>query len=291
MLKSALSGATVKVIMAEQPHKSISNSETEIWNAIAAFEKILEALPNDRVSLETLADAYEKVGDHTRAKDYILRLVNVLIDEKDEDAVHDIRRKIESFDRSDPRIVSTLSRIENLKSEKVMALVIDDEQTLSRRPINIAGEIAFAWNLLQAKKLTQEDYTNVVHDLSENSSKKNEVPVSTLHVLHDRHFAALNEVLAFAAVTRNTPIVSLSNFEIQPNVMGLLPVEFIVKRGAIIFELMGEDALVGILNPYDTQLQTEIEELTEKICHCFLVTPEDFDSTLAKIRQTTAPTA
>ena len=277
--------------MTEQPHKSTSNSETEVWNAIAAFEKILEALPNDRVSLETLADAYEKVGDHTRAKDYVLRLTNVLIEEGDEDAVYDLRKKIQSFDKNDPQVKDMLSRIENLKSEKVMALVIDGEKSISQRPINIAGEIAFAWNLLQAKKLTQEDYTNIVHDLSENSSKKNEVPVSTLHVLHDRNFAGINEVMAFVATTCNTPIVSLSNFEIQPNVVSLLPLEFMIKRGAIIFELMGEDVLAGILNPYDTQLPTDIEDLTEKTCHCFLVSAEDFDSTLEKIKKIDAPSS
>ena len=65
------------------------DSEAEIWNAIAAFEKILEAIPNDRISLETLIEAYEKVGDHTRAKEYLLRLANVLIDESDEDAARD----------------------------------------------------------------------------------------------------------------------------------------------------------------------------------------------------------
>ncbi len=270
--------------MSAEPHPSDSGAEAEIWNAIAAFEKILEALPSDHVSLETLADAYEKVGDHTRAKDYTLRLAKVLMDEGDEDAVHDLRQKILSFDQNDPQVKKILARLRNLEPEKVRALVRDEESERTRPAGNIAGEITFAWNLLQAKKLTQDDYNNIVHDLSENSSKKSEVPVSTLHVLHDRHFSAINEVLAFVAAACNTPIVALSNFEIQPNVAALLPVDVIIKRGALIFELMGDDALVGILNPYDTQLPTDIEDLTGKTCHCFLVAPEDFDNALAKIK-------
>ena len=39
--------------------------EAEIWNAINAFEQMLEAMPNDRVSLEALSHAYEQIGDHT----------------------------------------------------------------------------------------------------------------------------------------------------------------------------------------------------------------------------------
>jgi tetratricopeptide (TPR) repeat protein len=274
--------------MTEQPRKTPSESETEIWNAIAAFEKILEALPSDRVSLETLADAYEKVGDHTRAKDYLLRLANALIDEGDEDAVYELREKIQTFDGNDPQVKATLARIARLKPEKVMAMVLDDEQSASQRPVTIAGEIAFAWNLLQAKKLTQEDYTNIVHDLSENSSKKSQVPVSTLHVLHDRHFPALNDVLTFVAATCNTPLIALSNYDLQANVTALLPLNVMIKRGAIIFELMGEDALAAILNPYDTQLPADLEDLTGKTCHCFLVAPEDFDAALAKISKTLA---
>ena len=275
--------------MPDEQHKSTSDSEAEIWNAIAAFEKILEALPNDRISLETLADAYEKVGDHTRAKDYVLRLANVLIDEGDEDAVYDLLKKIKAFDQDDVHVKETLVRIESLKPEKVMAVVFDDASALNRRSTNIAAEISFAWNLLQAKKLTQEEYASVVHDLSEHSSKKSEVPISTLHVLHDRNFPAINDIMAFVAATCNIPIISLSNFELQPKIADLLSVEFMIKRGAIIFDLISDDALAGILNPYDTQLHMDIEDLTGKTCHCFLVTPEDFDSTLAKIKTSAQP--
>lgn len=271
--------------MSDQPHKKISDSEAEIWNAIAAFEKILEAMPNDRVSLETLADAYEKVGDHTRAKDYVLRLANVLVDEGDEDGVYDLLKKIKALDPDDSQVKETLSRVKKLKPEKVMAMVVDEKSTTTRQPAGIAGEISFAWNLLQAKKLTQEEYASVVHDLSENSSKKNEVPVSTLHVLHDRNFSSFNDIITHVATTCEIPVISLSNFELQPAAAMLLPLEFMIKRGVIIFDLIGDDALVGILNPYDTQLATDIEDLTGKICYCFLVTPEDFDNTLEKIKK------
>ena len=96
-----------------QHTKSPSESETEIWNAIAYFEKILEALPHDRLSLETLAGAYEKVGDHTRAKAYTLRLVQVLIDEADEDGIGDLLVKIRQFDQNDSEVKDAITRLEN----------------------------------------------------------------------------------------------------------------------------------------------------------------------------------
>lgn len=273
-----------------QHTKSPSEAETEIWNAIAYFEKILEALPHDRLSLETLAGAYEKVGDHTRAKAYTLRLVQVLIDEADEDGIGELLVRIKQFDQNDPEVKAAITTLENLKPEKVMAVVRDDMDQLSRRSTNIAGEISMAWNLLQANKLNQEDYARVVHDLSENSARAMDVPVSTLHVLQDRNHPGFNEILAFVSSACNLPIIALANFDIQPATAALLPLEFCIKRGAMVFELMGNDALTAILNPYDTQLSRDMEDLTGKTCHRYLVTPADFDAALEKIKKMKAET-
>ncbi|MDD5678296.1 MAG: hypothetical protein PHW60_09960 [Kiritimatiellae bacterium] len=268
-----------------QNTKSSSEAETEIWNTIAYFEKILEALPHDRLSLETLASVYEKVGDHTRAKAYSLRLVQVLIDEADEDGIDELLGKIRRFDQDDPEVKNAINRLETLKPAKVMAVVRDDIDQLSRRSTNIAGEISMAWNLLRANKLNQEDYTRVVHDLSENSARTPNMPVSTLHVLQDREHPAFNDILAFVSSTCNMPILSLANFDIQPSTAALLPMEFCIQRGVIVFELMGNDALVAILNPYDTQLPRDLEDLTGKTCHRYLAPPADFDAALGRIKK------
>ncbi len=267
------------------PASTPSDAEAEIWNAIAYFEKILEAMPHDRLSLETLAGAYEKVGDHTRAKEYTLRLAGVLIDEADEDAAAELLGRIRLFDPADPDVKHAIARLENLKPKKVMALVMDDQDVLSRRSANIADEISMAWNLLQANKLSQEDYSHIVHDLSENSARALDAPVSTLHVLHDRNYAGFHEIVAFLASTCNTPLIVLEHFEIAPATAALLPLEFCVKRGVLLFDVMGRDALAAVLNPYATELARDIEDLTGKVCHRFLAIPSDFDAALDRIKK------
>ena len=277
--------------MSKEPAKKLSQAESDIWNAIGQFEKILEVMPNDRFSLETLTDAYEKIGDHTRAKDYLLRLANALADEGDEDAARDTLPKLKRMDQADQNVKDTIARLEGLQSKKVMAVVIDGEQTPASRQGHIAAEISMAWNLLQSKKLSQEEYSLIVHDLSENSGRASDIPVSTLHTLHDRNYPAINEIMSFVATACNTPMVCLANFELQKEVCALLAWEFMTHRGAIVFEIIGDDALVAILNPYDNQLKLDIEGLTGKDCHYFLVTPEDFDGALGKVKKllTTEP--
>ena len=48
---------------------------------------------------------------------------------------------------------------------------------------------------------------------------------------------------------------------------------------------MGNYALVAILNPYDTKLPRDMEDLTGRTCHRYLVTPADFDAALEKIKK------
>jgi len=63
-----------------------SELDEEVWQAINAFEQIIEALPRDRASLEALSHAYEQVGDTAKEAEYLNRLAKVLIDEEDADA-------------------------------------------------------------------------------------------------------------------------------------------------------------------------------------------------------------
>lgn len=277
--------------MSKEPAREIKQTEADIWSAIGQFEKILEVMPNDRFSLETLADAYDKIGDHTRARVYVLRLANVLADEGDEDAAREVLAKLRQFDQSDREVKDALARLENLPSKKVMAVVIEDGQTPAARQGHIAAEISMAWNLLQARKLTQEEYALIVHDLSESSSHAVEVPVSTLHALRDRNHAELNDVMAYVATACNVPMICLAHFELQKETCAALSLEFMIHRGAIIFETLGHDALAAILNPYDSQLKLDVEGLCARDCHYFLAAPDDFDAALLKIRKLLAEAA
>lgn len=272
----------------EQPReKPAFDAESEIWNAIAAFEKILEAMPTDRVSLEALAEAYEQVGDRARAKEYFLRLAKVLVKESDDDAAQDLLRKLLEFGADDPEVEKAIAEIENIKPEKIMADVFEEEQRLAKpKASSISDEIAFAWNLLQEGKLDKDEYSSVVHDLSENSSKTTGIPVSTLHVLSDRNFSNLNEIMGFVSKNCAIPIISLPNFEFQPATASILPMEFIVQRKIIVFDMVGKDAMAAILNPYDVELPDDFNQLAGMRGHFFLVLPTEFDSLLEHVKKT-----
>jgi hypothetical protein len=262
-------------------------SEREVRDAIDAFEQILEAIPNDRMALETLMDAYEQVNDRKKALEYVVRLAEVIAEDRDAEAAPRLIEKLRALGANDPSAKPILESLQKL----VIPARKEPEPTAARKPavakrkvIDVTAEMALAWNLVQAGELTQEDYSNVVHDLTEISSKNVEVPVTVLHVLHDRTFKNLDKVLTFLSSQSGLPIVSLSNFEMQKDTYKLLPEEFMMHRGAIVFELMGRDALVAILNPYDTELRKDVESITGKACHFYMVSAESYDNGLGTIR-------
>ena len=99
---------------AKKTEKSGKDIESEVWAAIAAFEQILEAMPSDRASLDALADAYEQIGDHSKAKEYLLRLGSVLVSEGDVPAAQGILEKIRAYADDDEEAGRLVAQIEAL---------------------------------------------------------------------------------------------------------------------------------------------------------------------------------
>jgi hypothetical protein len=78
-------------------------------------------------------------------------------------------------------------------------------------------------------------------------------------------------------------VLPLSLFDVQAATFGLLPPDFIVRYGAMPFELMGREVLVAVMNPYDSRLQAQVENATGKPCHFYLTPPKEFDAVVEKL--------
>ncbi len=278
--------------------------DSEVWSAIAAFEQILEAMPNDRTSIETLAHAYEQIGDLSRAKEYTFRLAQVIISEADRDAAVGMLEKMRGYGADDPSVGEITKKLKELtekappkaktpKAEQGTQGPRDSKVTKQQETsagsgvatgFNIANELPFAWNLLQANEITQEEYSAVVQDLTDMSGTDATVTVSVLHVLSDRGFKNLGRIVASVAKDCGTPVIALSSFELQSEAFTLLPLDFMIKRGAVIFDLFGKEALAVVLNPYDKQLMKDIETFSGRKCYFYLAQPFEFDSAITKIK-------
>lgn len=272
---------------------SSSSAEEEVWIAISAFEQILEAMPTDRSSLEALAHAYEQIGDHVRAKEYLLRLAAVVGGEGDAAAATPLIRQLAVY--ADDELVQTATRtlqaLVNSVAPAAMGLELPGPTPLTRREVlryesfNLADELSFAWTLLEGTHLTQDEYSALVHDLTEMASGDSKATVSVLHALEFRQFKGLERVMVAVSKECATPILTLSLFDIPQPAVESLPFEFMVRRGALVFDFIGSEALVVVMNAYDASLRESVSELTGKTCHFFMSLPSEFDKVMTRTRE------
>ncbi len=279
------------------------DAEGEVWNAIAMFEQLVEVMPDDRTSLEALAQAYEQVGDRARAREYQIRLARLLVtDGQFADAGPALERIRQYAD--DPQAREVLELAEQLRqaqdaaaaettadaatpgkpAEKNATPALSEADLAAKSTFNVAEEMALAWNLLQATEFTQEEYARVVQDLTELSAG-NAGTVSVLHVLQARASPKLERTMVAMARRYDTPIIALGGFEIRPESGLLLPLTFMVRRGAVVFDQVGKDPLVVVMNPADKPLRRDVAAITRHTCHFFLAQPAEFDAAMEKIRQ------
>ena len=268
------------------PDKWISSasSEAELKSAITAFEQILEAEPNDRLALETLGDAYERMGDAAKALTYLSRLGLVVLHDEDAKVAGDLARRLKALDAG-PETQALAGRLQELVAQSRSKRAEAGAAPAPRRPHDITREVSLAWDLLQAEEITQDEYATIVKDLSENTTKNLDVPVSVLHALHDRGHLHYESILAFLSRSSGKPLINIGHFDIQADVYNQLDSEFMARRGAIAFEKMGKDLLVAVLNPFDIELQEDVRKVTDRKCHFYLTGAVEYDKALSEIRK------
>ncbi|NQT92192.1 MAG: hypothetical protein HQ559_05475 [Lentisphaerae bacterium] len=256
------------------------DAESQVMEAIIGFEQILEAIPNDRSSLEALAHAYNQLGDVAKSRDYLFRLADTVITEGDVQAARDISEQLSGSVEHDEQIADLLRRINEVAGRETEEIVIPDD---TGTDFNIAEELSLAWTLLQAGQVSQEDYATIVQDLTEMCAGDHVATVSVMHVIEARGFRNLEKVLGYLASDCDAPIVTLSSFELQNAVVSLVPMDFMLRRGAMPFDALGNEILVAVMNPSDKQLRKDVAKVAGRKCHFYSCLPSDFDQALDKI--------
>lgn len=268
-----------------RPKQFEKTPESEVRNAIDAFEQILQAMPEDRTALETLYEAYEHIGDKVRAVGYLVRLATQVMSEGDTRAIpwiHDALLR-HTEDHADAKRVQVQieAYLANAGASSPSAKKAPAKHE-SGKGVDISGELALAWSLRQDGVLTRDEYSTIVQDVTENSTKNIGVPVTVLHAIDDRKFANLNQILAHISRDSVTPFITLSMFEFDFRKFSALPATFATQRGAMVYERMGQEVLVAVLNPYNKQLRTDVEKALGQTCHYYLVSPEDYNAFLER---------
>ena len=271
--------------------------DSTLADSIAMLEQILEVMPQDIDAIKALYTAYSNGGKQDHAFHHLSSLVNVVSGGGGgADVLVFIQNELPRFEEFFPAEVAAQSaRLRMLSGLLEPDSVAEEEVDPAREgalpkkvEVDISEELSLAWRLYEENQLSQEEYSSVINDLTEVSSKELNVPVSVLHVLNDRGFPQMTRILNFLSSRSGTPYLSLSNFEQNEKMAGVLPLGFSAHEGALPFSFLGNDLLVAVLNPFNTMLMDKIEEESGHRCHTYLVEPDDYDMALEKLRELAA---
>ena len=266
--------------------------EENLADSIAMLEQILEVMPQDADAIKALYSAYRKAGDNEQTFEYLNRLIEVSIGNDDASELPFICRELEHFNDIYPAEVAAQNTRICILKDAAASAGKEHSAPAEERPstgvrskeVDISEELALAWRLYEEGQLDQEEYSSVLHDLTEVSSKVLDVPVSVLHVLNDRGFNQLNRLMNHISGRSGAPVIMLSNFELSEDVANALPIESAAHDGALPFAFLGDDLLVGVLNPFNHSLVEKVESISGRRCHTYLVGSEDYDLALSRLR-------
>ncbi len=274
--------------------------ESEIRSAIEAFEQVLAVVPDDVPSLRAILNAYEDLGDPPRSCVYVQRLGAALLGEGDIRGMEELLPLAEKYcSQGFDELAELVARMEtavkgsdaSAATGAAAAAVAADRSDSDAAPapgpdvsshFEIEPELALAWSLLEFGDLTQDEYASVVQDLTEMSVGDVADTVSVLHVLEARGFRKLEQVIGRMAEECGAPVVSLACFDIQTD-QYLLPMDFMLRRGALVFEHVADHVLVAVLNPHDEKLRRDVQAIIGRECHFFTTVPSEFDEALNRI--------
>ncbi|MEE9367673.1 MAG: hypothetical protein V3V05_02300 [Pontiella sp.] len=281
--------------MAESKH----TNEDTLADSIAMLEQILEVMPQDTDAIRALYNAYCNGGQLEKAFEHLNSLVNIISGGGDPEIFEFVQRQLPRFNEIFPsEVAAQTARIRTMEgslniqpTSQTTASSNDSKSNDQSAEIDISEELALAWRLYEEDQLSQEEYSSVLHDLTEISSKELDVPVSVLHVLNDRGFTQMNRILSYLSSRSGVPYVSLKNFELNETVVGAIPLDFSAHDGALPFSFFGNDLLVAVLNPFNNMLVDRIETESGHRCHTYVVEPADYDAALEKLRELAAKAA
>ncbi|NOU36741.1 MAG: hypothetical protein HOO88_08225 [Kiritimatiellaceae bacterium] len=267
-----------------------TGAREDLQQTAAMLEQILEVMPDDLFTLRALYETLLKLERPEQALNCLKRLDDAARAVQNGEVISFIIEEYESVADEMPELRKRIERLQELQlvSDLMAGTVAIPNLPAGRKVSGIEAEMALAWDLFQDEQLSQEEYSNVLHDLTEMSSRDVSVPVTVLHILHDRNFSRFDRLMTHLCQKSGMPIMAIGQFSEREELRDVLPLEFIIHHGALPFAGVGDDLLLAVLNPLDKDLVRRAGDLSGRRCHAYLVSPQEYDQRLAQIKKALA---
>lgn len=272
--------------------------DPKLIEAIGFFEKMLQTMPDDRTSLEFLAVAYEQAGDVEKQVSILAKLSEALLKEGDMEHASMIADKLKSF-RGNSQAMAAAKVAEMIISKGQIGstqrtgvdnnpLFFDKEEDTSSTAIQLdvqqgsvqswasdaaKAEIEIVWQWKDSGILPKDICMDLLHVFMDHPLTDIPILVSALGLLEEQRPEYTEAAFEDMQKKSNLPPIPLEVFELAIEVASVLPIEYMKVKGVIPFAMISGELLVGVMNALNENLRTEIEKISGKVCHFYLIHP------------------
>ncbi len=263
--------------------------DPKLEEGIAYFEKMLQVMPDDRVTLQFLSIAYGQIGETDKQRRAAVSLAGVLLKEKDFDAADKLVERLEQYSEPDAKAAILRIRAARRPSPQQEADVKAKEpaahssKTTTAVYMAIKAEKKLARHLAERKVITEQMADSVQDQLTALADVHGCFLVSALSLIEKESTADAESAIAFLADETSTPPIPLESFEVPSDLILTLPTSLVRVRGVLPFAKMGSTVLMAVLNPYDETLKPQVQTAIGCPCCFYLAHPRTMESILEKL--------
>ena len=267
--------------------------DNKLAEGIAYFEQMLQAMPEDRTTLEFLTVAYAQAGLEDKCRDTLVALSQVLLKEKDFESALRIAERLDTYDTPAAKAAALKVRTSagpapDLTPEVPSAETMAADNTVSAIREGKKAELALVTHLLSRRVIDEQTADALVPQIESLPEGSTPFLVSVFAFL-DRDNTALAEACAaHVADSTGCPPVPISAFEIPPKIVESVPEHLVRVRGVIPFAELGDELLVALVNPADEALRHSVNEAVGRTCRFFMCDLASAEAVVDKVFRTDA---
>lgn len=255
--------------------------------ALTLEEALASGLQLTPGMLLTLYDLWIQGEDPDSAERYLLDLAGAIQEDSGLSMAPGVRDILAAHPAAKPRLTQELERLDELirsnRRQLLLASVSLEERRIQK--FDLPREIMLAQRLHKAKIIPSSDFFAVLKDLCGFTPGGMAKPSTVLHAVHDQQMSCEPRIMEYLVKHAGLPYINLACFALRLEAAFSLHVEFMKYRAALVFETIGPDALVAILNPFNMKLRQDVALVTQCNCHFFLVSAEEYDKALVTVLQ------
>ena len=266
--------------MSEEP-----KFDARLAEGVAYFEQMLQIMPEDRTTLEFLVVAYDQLGRHADGQKSLVSLARILVKDRDLEALEGLLPRLEASDSAEARALalkvrSMVAPAPDLTPESPRELT-DSERAAMVSRAAIAAEKSLLELLEGALLVGEEDAGRVRSQLEAMPTDGRVFLISALQILEKENIPLAERCMAHLADELGAPPVPLAAFDPPRDLAAKFPAATLRIRGAVPFAVLGNAALVAVLNPADESLRAELSSVMP--CRFYLAEAGAVESALAAL--------